>query len=171
MDDKQWIQHLKGRMTSAGWTLVGPDPSGEGWIAAAVRFEAGSTAASGPTGFGETAIRAVEDTYRQVVGDLPQRLDDPPEGEMLENEFGGIPEGDLHEFRTIRDDFHRHGYDFRWFHPATDVWIIQWTPHGGDVTPAYGAVQDVGEYRGHDMTALEAARHAWAKFQGARGGG
>jgi hypothetical protein len=163
MDDRQWIQHLQGRMTSAGWTPVGPDPSGEGWIAAAVRFEAGSTAAGGPTGFGETATRAVEDIYRQVVGDLPQRPEDLPEGETVEHEFGGIPDGDLREFRTIRDDFHRHGYDFRWFHPTPDVWIVQWTD--------YGQVQDVGEYRGHDMTALDAARHAWAKFQGARGGG
>ena len=171
MDDKQWIQYLQGCMTSAGWTPVGPEPREEGWIAGAVRFEAGSTAAGGPTGFGKTPTRAVEDTYRQVVGDLPDRQDDLQEGDTVAQELGGIPDADLHEFRTIRDDFHRHGYDFRWFHPTTDIWIIQWTAHSGDVTPVYGQVQDVGEYRGHDMTALEAARHAWAKFQGTRGGG
>ena len=75
MDDKEWIRHLQMRMASAGWTPVGPEPRGEGWIAAAVRFEASSTAPVGPTGVGETPARAVEDTYRQALGDLPQRPD------------------------------------------------------------------------------------------------
>ncbi len=165
MDDKQWIQHLREGMKSAGWTPVGPDPHGEGWIAGAVRFEAGSTGATGPTGFGKTATGAVEDTYRQVLGDVPHRPDEASE------EFGGIPYSDLTEIRGIRDDFHRHGYDLRWFHPTDAIWIMQWTPHSGHATPVYGQVEDVGEYRGHDMTALEAARRAWQKFQGMRGGG
>ena len=170
MDDKQWIQHLREGMKSAGWTPVGPDPHGEGWIAGAVRFEAGSTGATGPTGFGKTATGAVEDTYRQVLGDVPHRPDDLRQGEASE-EFGGIPHSDLTEIRGIRDDFHRHGYDLRWFHPTDAIWIMQWTPHSGLATPVYGQVEDVGEYRGHDMTALEAARRAWQKFQGMRGGG
>ena len=165
MDDKQWIQHLREGMKSAGWTPVGPDPHGEGWIAGAVRFEAGSTGATGPTGFGKTATGAVEDTYRQVLGDVPHRPDEASE------EFGGIPYSDLTEIRGIRDDFHRHGYDLRWFHPTDAIWIMQWTPHSGHATPVYGQVEDVGEYRGHDMTALEAARRAWQKFEGMRGGG
>src|SRR6478736_3973530 len=73
MDDRQWIQHLQNGMKSAGWTPVGPDQTEEGWIAGAVRFQAGGTGASGPTGFGKTPTRAVEDTYRQVIGDLPHR--------------------------------------------------------------------------------------------------
>jgi hypothetical protein len=171
MDDRQWIQYLQGGMKSAGWTPVGPDQTGEGWISGAVRFEAGSTGATGPTGFGKTAIRAVEDTYRQVLGDLPHRPDDLRQGEAFEREFEGIPDGDLNEIREIRDDFHRHGYDLRWFHPTDALWIMQWTPHSGYATPIYGEVEDAGEYRGHDITALDAARRAWQKFQGMRGGG
>ena len=48
---------------------------------------------------------------------------------------------------------------------------MQWTPHEVQTTPAAGEGQDVGAYRGHDMTALEAAEHAWKKFGDSRGGG
>jgi len=166
MDDQQWIQHLQEDMRHSGWTPVGPDRHGKGWIAGAVRFEAGSTSATGPTGYGETSASAVEETYKQVVGDLPDRPSDP-----FEHEFDGIPEGDRNEIRGIRADFHRHGYDLRWFHPTDEVWIMQWTPHGGDITPVYGQVEDVGEHRDHNVGAIDAARRAWAKFEGMRGGG
>jgi hypothetical protein len=171
MDDRQWIQHLQDGMKTAGWTPVGPDQTGEGWIAGAVRFEVGSTEASGPSGFGKTPMRAVEDTYRQVLGDLPHRPDRLREGEGVEHEFDGIPDPDVGEIRSIRADFHRHGYDLRWFQPADGGWSMQWTPHGGEVTPAYGQVEDVGQFQGVDMSALQAARRAWDKFQGMRGGG
>jgi len=93
------------------------------------------------------------------------------EGETFEHEFDGIPDGDVSEICEIRDDFHRHGFDLRWLHPRDDTWIMQWTPHSSDVTPVYGQVQDTGEVREHDMTALETARRAWAKFESMRGGG
>jgi hypothetical protein len=171
IDDKQWIQHLHDGMKGAGWTPVGPDQTGEGWIAGAVRFEVGSTGARGPTGFGKTATRAVEDLYRQVLGDLPHRPDSLGEGEGFEDEFDGIPQADVSEIRSIRVDFHRHGYDLFWFHPTDSRWIMQWSPHGGEVTPVYGQVEDVGQFQGVDMSALQAARRAWEKFQGMRGGG
>ena len=99
--------------------------------------------------------------------------DDPKlrEGETFQHEFDGVPDGDQPGIRVIRDDFHRHGYTLQWLHPEEAVWIMQWTPHEAPTTSAVGEAQDVGEYRGHDMTALEAAEHAWAKFGGMRGGG
>jgi hypothetical protein len=171
MDDRQWIQHLQNGMKSAGWTPVGPDQTEEGWIAGAVRFQAGGTGASGPTGFGKTPTRAVEDTYRQVIGDLPHRPDSLREGEGFEHEFDGVPDSDIEPLIEIRTDFHRHGYDLRWFHPADNRWIMQWTPHGGDVTPVYDQGETIGEFQGVDMSALQAASRAWAKFQSLRGGG
>ena len=93
------------------------------------------------------------------------------EGETFEHEFDGVPDRDLPAMRVIRDDFYRHGYTLRWFHPTDGLWIMQWSPYEVSTTPALGEGQDVGEYRGHDMTALEAAEHAWAKFGGSRGGG
>jgi hypothetical protein len=104
MDDKEWIQHLQDGMKRAGWTPVGPDQTGEGWIAGAVRFEAGSTGATGPTGFGKTPMRAVEDTYRQIAGDLPHRPGSLRDGEGFEHEFEGIPQADVNEIRSIRAD-------------------------------------------------------------------
>jgi hypothetical protein len=171
MDDKQWIKHLQGGMTDAGWTPVGPDQSGDGWITGAVRFETGSTHATGPTGFGKTPIAAVEDLYQRVVGDLPHRPEPTGAREASDQGFDGVPDSDIPGLTEISHDFHRHGYALRWFHPTSSNWIMQWTAHSGDVTPVYGQTQDVGEYRGLDMSALEAARRAWAKFQAARGGG
>ena len=78
------------------------------------------------------------------------------EGETLEHEFDGIPDGDLAEFARIRDDFHREGYDLRWFHPRTDTWHMQWSPHG--------EVEPVREILEHE-SGLVAARLAWEKFQ------
>ena len=171
MDDKEWIQHLQDGMKSAGWTPVGPDQTGEGWIAGAVRFEAGSTEASGPTGFGKTPVRAVEDTYRQIGRGSPASTLQPSRRRGLRARVRGHPQADVSEIRSIRADFHRHGYDLRWFHPADNRWIMQWTPHGGEVTPVHGQVEDVGQFQGMDVSALEAARRAWEKFQGMRGGG
>jgi hypothetical protein len=93
------------------------------------------------------------------------------EGETFEHEFDDVPGSDQPGIRVIRDDFHRHGYTLRWLHPDDAVWIMQWTPHEVQTTPAAGEGQDVGEYRGRDMTALEAAEHAWKKFGNSRGGG
>ncbi|MGN6391552.1 MAG: hypothetical protein ACTHM9_04800 [Gemmatimonadales bacterium] len=166
MNDPQWIQHLQEGMKTSGWTPVGPAPHGKGWIAGAVRFEEGSTGAHGPTGFGETPASAVEELYKEVVGDLPHRPAD-----AFENEFEGIPLADQAELSDIRADFHRHGFELRWLHPMEQIWIMQWSPHVVPTTPVFGQSEEVGEYRGHDMTAIEAARHAWAKFQGSRGGG
>lgn len=171
MDDKEWIQHLQDGMKSAGWTPVGPEQTGEGWIAGAVRFEAGSTGATGPTGFGKTPARAVEKLYERVIGDLPHRPETLREGEGFAYEFEGIPQADVSEIQSIRADFHRHGYDFRWSHPTDNRWIMQWSAHGGEVTPVYGQVEDVGQLQALDMSALDAARRAWDKFQGMRGGG
>jgi hypothetical protein len=171
MDDEQWIKHLQGSMTSAGWTPVGPDASGRGWIAGALRFEEGSTAGSGPSGFGMTPAKAVENLYEQVLGELPHRPGELREGESFEHEFDGIPDSDVSAIRVIRDDFHRHGYTLRWFHPMDTVWIMQWSPHEVPTAPVFGAAEEVGDYRGHDMTALEAAERAWSKFESLRGGG
>jgi len=161
MDDTQWITHLQGRMAGAGWTPVGPDRSGTGWIAGAARFDPAGTGVSGPADSGPTAVAAVEKLYGQIVGELPQRPDEPRESD---HELDGIPDQDLHELRTIRADFHRHGLNLSWSHPTAEVWVMRWTPHGDEV-------EEAGEYRGHDMTALEAARHAWERFGASRGGG
>jgi hypothetical protein len=39
------------------------------------------------------------------------------------------------------------------------------------VTPVYGQGEEVGQLQGVDVSALQAARRAWEKFQGMRGGG
>ena len=171
MDDKQRIEQLQGLIRNAGWTLVGPDPSGHGWIAGAVRLEPGSTGGHGPTGFGMSPVRAVENLYEQVIGELPHRPGERREGESFEHEFDGIPDEDIPAIRSIRDDFHRHGYTLRWFHPTDARWIMQWSPHDVPTTPVLGTVEDIGQYQGLDMTALEAAGHAWKKFGESRGGG
>jgi hypothetical protein len=93
------------------------------------------------------------------------------EGEAFEHEFDDVPDGDQPAIRVIRDDFHRHGYTLEWLHPEAALWIMRWTPHEAPTTPVVGEGQDVGEYRGRDMTALEAAKHAWQKFGDSRGGG
>ena len=99
---------------------------------------------------------------------------DEPElraGETFAHEFDDVPDADQPAIRVIRDDFHRHGYTLEWLHPEDALWIMRWTPHDAPTTPFAGECQDVGEYRGHDMTALDAAEHAWKKFGDARGGG
>ena len=149
MDDRQWIQRLQNGMRTAGWTPVGPDQTGEGWIAGAVRFEAGSTEASGCPG---SARRPRREPSKRRTGRSSEicrhRPDSLPEGEGFEHEFDGIPDADVGEIRSIRADFHRHGYDLRWFHPADGGWSMQWTPHGGEVTPVYGQVGRRASSRG-----------------------
>ena len=160
MDDQQWIKRLQDELVQAGWQPVGPDPSGEGWIAGAARIEPRQPSGTGPTGGGETPVRAVEDLYRRIVGDLPDRPDLLREGETFEHELDGIPDSDLDDFNRIRDDFHREGHDLRWFHPRTDSWHMQWSPHG--------EVEPDGEIVVHESTGLVAAGIAWEKFQASK---
>ena len=159
MDDEQWVKYLLGLIRDGGWTPVGPEPSGDGWIAGALRFEPRSSTGVGPTGGGRTRVRAVEDLYRHILGDLPYRR---REGERFDHELDGIPDYDLGAFATVRDDFHREGYDLVWVHPMAHIWHMQWVPHG-ETTQEPNEVC-IG------ITALEAARSAWAVFQARRHG-
>ncbi|MGH3381090.1 MAG: hypothetical protein ACRDP6_40790 [Actinoallomurus sp.] len=154
MDDESWIKYLLGLIRDDGWTPVGPEPSGAGWIVGALRFEPRSSTGVGPTGGGRTRVRAVEDLYTHILGDLPHRR---REGERFDHELDGIPDFDLEAFATVRDDFHREGYDLVWMHPMTYIWHVRCVPHGE--TPQAPNEVYVG------ITALEAARSAWAAFQ------
>lgn len=68
-----------------------------------------------------------------------------------------LPEPDRDAFTKIVDDFHRYGYELLVFHPTSDTWQAQWTPHG--------ETEPVHENPAGHVSALDAAQQAWAKFQ------
>ena len=74
MDDQQWIEHLRDEMEKKAWVVDDPEQGPTGWRAVAYpRSHALRDAGICPTGYGRTAVQAVERVFFQTVGELPER--------------------------------------------------------------------------------------------------